>query len=215
MYCDVYAWKSTHQYKHTPQHRGTDLSRRDTNFGARVDVDTAVGLTRDRRTDSVDNTDAERTALQAVAESEDGVGGLTTLADEHTNVVTEDRRLPVEEVRREFDGHGDLSQLLEDRTRGNGGVITCSTCAEDDTATAADDVEVSAETTKGDTMLVDVYTTTHGVDDRLRLLVDLLLHEVIELALHDLRELDLKGLDSTVLGLRSAGVLVAAESVDV
>ena len=116
MYCDVYAWKRMHKYKHTSKHHGTDLSRRDTNFGARVDVDTAVRLTGDCRTDSVDDTNAERTTLQAVAESEDGIGSLTTLADEHANVISEDRRLPVEEVRREFDGHRDLSELLEDCT---------------------------------------------------------------------------------------------------
>ena len=120
MYCDVYAWKSMHEHKHTSKQHGTDLSRRDTNFGASVDVDTAVGLTRDRRTDSVDDTDAERTSLQAVAESKDRVGSLTTLADEHTDIVTEDRRLPVKEVRGKLNGDGDLCELLEDRTRSNG-----------------------------------------------------------------------------------------------
>ena len=191
------------------------LGRRNTNFWSSIDVHTTVGLTRDRRTNSVDDTDAKCTTLQTVAECEDGVGCLTTLADEHTDIVTEDGRLPVKEVRSELDGHRDLREFLEDRARCDGGVVTRATSTEHDAATATDDVQVCAETAKRDTVLVEVDATTHGVDDGFGLLVDLLLHEVVKLALHDLRKLNLKRLDSAVLRLRSATLLVAAETVDV
>ena len=63
MYCDVYAWKSMHEHKHTLKDHGTDLSRRDTNFGASVDVDTAVGHERDAGAYDVDNTNRQGTTL--------------------------------------------------------------------------------------------------------------------------------------------------------
>ena len=77
-----------------------------TPIGARVDVDTAVGLTRDRRTDSVDDTNAQRAALHAVAERQDRVRRLAALAQLHTLIVMEDGRLAVQEVGRKLDAYG-------------------------------------------------------------------------------------------------------------
>ena len=192
----------------------TDLRRRNTNLRTRVDVNTTVSFTRDCRADGVHNTDAKSTTLQAVTEGQDAVSRLTTLADEHTDIITEDRCLPVQEVRRKLDGDGNLCELLEDGARSNGRMVAGSAGAEDDPTTTPDNVEVGTKATKGDEMLVEVDTTTHGVDDRLGLLVNLLLHEVVELALHDLRELNLEGFDGTVLGFRNAAFLVAAETMD-
>lgn len=55
----------------------THLGGRDTDFRTSVDVDTAVSLSRDGTSDSVDDTDAESTALKAITHSEDCVGGFT------------------------------------------------------------------------------------------------------------------------------------------
>lgn len=60
---------------------------------------------------------------------------------------------------------------------------------------ATHDGEVATQTTEGDLVVLKVDTATHGVDNRLRLLVDLLLHKVIERALHDFGQFDLQGLD--------------------
>lgn len=194
--------------------RKTHLSGSDTNFRTSVDVDTAVGLTRDGRADSVDDTHAECTTLQAIPHRQDGIGGLTALADEHTDIITENGGLPVEEVRSKLNTRGDLRQLLEDRTSGNARVVARSARAEHDAAATADDREVRAQSTKCDPVQIKVDTTTHGVDDGFWLLVDLLLHEVVELALHDLREFELERLDRAVRRLRLA-ILVAAQAVDV
>ncbi len=59
--------------------RSISLRGRDTNFRTSIDVDTTMRLTRDRRTDRVHDTDAKGTALKAVAQGQDRVGGLTTL----------------------------------------------------------------------------------------------------------------------------------------
>lgn len=63
-------------------------------------------------------------------------------------------------------------------------------------AAAADCGNVGAQTAERDTLIGNVQTTTHGVDNRLGLLENLLLHKVVELALHDLLQLKLQGLDS-------------------
>lgn len=81
----------------------------------------------------------------------------------------------------------------------------------DDPAAAADRVEEGSKTTELDLALVKVDTTTHGVNDRLGLLVDLLLHEVVEGALHDFGELHLEGLD----GSHGAETVVPSQPVDV
>ena len=216
MYWEVYACRGT-KISITSKHNytATCLGRGDTNLRTGVDVDTAVGLTRDRGADRVDDTDTERATLQAVAQREDRVGRLAALADEHADVVAEDGRLAVEEVGRELDRDRDLRKLLEDRARRDRRVVARAARAEHDTTATADDVEVRAKASERDAVLVEVDTATHGVDDRLGLLVDLLLHEVVKLALHDLREFDLKCLDRAVLSLRSASLLVTAESVDV
>lgn len=96
--------------------RSVGLGRSDTDFGSGVDVDTAVRLARDGRTDDVDHTNVESTTLEAVAHRENGVGGLAGLRDEDADVVTEDRGLAVEEVRGQLDRDRDLGKLLEDGT---------------------------------------------------------------------------------------------------
>ena len=95
--------------------RSVGLGRGDTNLRAGVDVDTAVRLARDGRTDDVDDTDVERAALEAVAHREDRVGRLSRLRNKDANVVTEDRGLAVEEVGSQLDRDRNLRQLLKDR----------------------------------------------------------------------------------------------------
>ena len=70
----------------------------------------------------------------------------------------------------------------------------------DDTTAATDGVDVAAQATESDRLVGNVETTTHGVDDGLRLLENLLLHEVLELALHNLLKLKLKRLDCADVG---------------
>lgn len=194
------------------KHR-TDLRRSNTDLRSSVNVDTTVGLTRNGRADSVHDTNTKSAPLQAVAQRENRVGSLTTLTHKHTHVIPEDRRLPIEEVRRKFNGDRDLGEFFEDGAGGDGGVITRTASTKDNSPATTDDRQVRAETTQSDDVLVKVDTTTHGVDDRLGLLVDLLLHEVVELALHDLGKLDLEGFDGT--RRRDLGAVRAAQTVDV
>ena len=64
-----------------------------------------------------------------------------------------------------------------------------------------------------DRHVVEVDPSSHGVEDRLRLLEDLLQHERVERALHDLLNLHLEGRDLTEIGpllrlTRSIGTLL-------
>lgn len=85
----------------------------DTNLGTGVDVDTAVGLARDGGADGVGDTDTKGTALQTVAHGQDSVGRLTGLGDEDADIVTEDGRAAIQEVRGKLDLSWDLGQFLE------------------------------------------------------------------------------------------------------
>ena len=93
-------------------------------------------------------------------------------------------------------------------------MVTRPACDEHNTTAAADDREVRAQAAKGDFVRVEIDAPTHGVDDRLGLLVDFLLHKVVKLALHDLRELEFEGLDRTDGTLLTVG-LAFAQSMDV
>jgi hypothetical protein len=97
-------------------------------------------------------------------------------------------------------------------------VVARAARAEHNTATAAHDGQVLTEATKSDLVVIEVDAATHGVDDRLGLLVDFLLHEVVELALHDLGNLHLKRLDRARgrnRGSASLALLATAETVNV
>ena len=56
------------------------------------------------------------------------------------------------------------------------------------------------DSTEPDRHVVEVDPSSHGVEDRLRLLEDLLQHERVERALHDLLNLHLEGRDLTEIG---------------
>src|ERR1700676_787829 len=101
----------------------TDFSRCNTNFGPGIDVHTAVGLTRQARSDSVDNTNAEGTTLQTVPKRQDRVGGLSTLAHKHTDIIPENGCFPIQEVRCQLDADRYLRKFLKDRSCRQAGVI--------------------------------------------------------------------------------------------
>jgi hypothetical protein len=185
------------EHDHGNELRGVGLRRGDTDFGTGVNVDTTVGQKRDGGADDVDDTNSQGTALQAVAEGQERVSGLTRLGDEDAGIITEDRSLSIEEIGGQLNGDGDLSKLLKDTTDSHARVIAGTAGNEDDAAASADGGDVRTETAESDGLVADVKTTTHGVDNGLGLLEDLLLHEVVELALHDLLELKLEGLDGS------------------
>jgi hypothetical protein len=208
--CTVFT-EGEREHDHADELRGVSLGGGNTDFGTGVDVDTAVGEEGDGGTDIVDDTNSQSTALQAVAESHQRVSGLPRLRNEHAGVVTEDRRLAIQEVRGQLNGNGDLSELLKDTTDSHAGVVGSTASNEDDSAASPDCGEILAETTESDSLVDRVQTTTHSIDDGLWLLENLLLHEVVEAALHDLLELDLQSLDGADIG----GTVILVETVDV
>lgn len=199
------------EHNHADELRSVCLGGGDTDLRTGVNVDTAVGHERDAGTDNVDDTNGQGATLETVAESHERVGGLTGLRDEDAGVVTEDRGLTVEKVRGKLDGDGDLSQLLESTANSHARVVRGTTSDEDQTPATPNGADVLPKATKRNGLLLRVQTTTHGVDDGLWLLEDLLLHEVVEAALHNLLELDLDGLDSADV----AGAVGLGQTVDV
>lgn len=134
---------------------------------------TTVGLTGDCASDDVYDTDVEGTTLETVPHGEDGVGGLSGLGDKDTDVIPEDGRLAVEEVRCQFDRDRDFGEFLEDGaglchgkidtlqyppsidtctregtlTHSQAGVETRPASDEHDTTATPDDVQIGFQTT--------------------------------------------------------------------
>lgn len=90
-------------------------------------------------------------------------------------------------------------------------MVRGTTGDEDDATAPANRGDILAQTTKSNTLIRNVKTSTHGVDDGLGLLKNLLLHEVIELALHNFLKLKLQSLDGTDRG----GSISLASTVDI
>ena len=161
------------------------------------------------------------------------------MRNEHADIITEDRRLAIQEVTSQLGRYGNLSQLFKDGaslekkesdyysgqcksvalqegdpidqwTYSEGTVVAGSAGNEHNAAAAADSRQIGLESSQGNLVSVKVDATTHGVDDRVGLLVDLLLHEVIERSLHDLSQLNLQGLDRADGG----DAIVATKAVD-
>lgn len=203
--------KAEGEHDHGDELRRVGLGRGDTNLGTSVDVHTTMRQQGDGATHDIHNTDGQGAALQAVTQGHEGVGRLTRLGDKDARVVTEDRGLAIEEIGGQFHGDGDLGQLLKHTTDCHTAVVRSSAGNEDDAAAATDGADVGAQATEGDGLIVDVQAATHGVDDGLGLLKNLLLHEVVELALHDLLQLQLEGLNAAHI----AAAVALLETVDV
>jgi hypothetical protein len=76
-------------------------------------------------------------------------------------------------------------------------VVTGTTSDKQKSSAPPNDRQVRLQSSQGDNPVIEVDTSTHGVDDRLGLLINLLLHKVVELTLHDLSKFDLESLDSS------------------
>jgi len=90
-------------------------------------------------------------------------------------------------------------------------VVAGTTSDEQKPPTSPDHRQIGFQSSQSDSPAVKVDSTTHGVDNRLGLFVDLLLHEVVKLALHDLGKFDLESLN----GSDGRQSVVLSKSVDV
>ena len=92
---------------------GVRLGAGDGDLGSRVGVEHRVGLTRDGRTDGVD--DPERKGAGGFREPErgDGVGGLARLGDQDHELVGFDHRVAVTELGRDLGGRADARDPFE------------------------------------------------------------------------------------------------------
>lgn len=190
--------------------RGVGLGGRNTDFGAGVDVHTAVGEEGNAGTNNIDDTDSQGTAVEAVSESHQRVGCFTRLGHKDAGVISEYWRLAIQEVGGKLDGNRNFGKLLKNTPDSHAAVVGSTASNEDNATGPANGGDVAPQTTECYCLVADVKTTTHGVDNRLGLLENFLLHEVVELALHDLLELELKGLDGTDIAA-SIGLLEAMD----
>lgn len=134
--------KGEGKHDHGNELGGVGLGGGNTDFGTSVDVDTAVGEEGDGRTDNVDDTDGESTALQAVAESHQGISSLTRLRNEDASVVSEDGSLTIKEIRGQLDRDGNLGKLLKDTTDSHARVVAGTAGNEDDSAASSNGGDV-------------------------------------------------------------------------
>jgi hypothetical protein len=162
-------------------------------------------------TDRVDDTESQSASLQTVPHGQDGIGGLSRLRDKDGDIIPENRRPSVKEVRGELDSDGNISQFLKHGSNGDTRVVRGTTRDKQQSSAPSDDGKVCLETTKHDGPGVKVDSSSHRVDDGFGLLVDLLLHEVGVLSLHDFGEFDLEVLD----GSDGRETIVSSQSVNV
>lgn len=190
---------------------GVGLGRCNADFRPGIDVDSAVGVARDTRSHDVRNSNAQRSTLQAIFQGKQSIRGLTGLAHKHAHVIAEDRAASVQKVAGQFRGNGNLRQLLKDGACGYAAMVACSAGNEDEATTPANRGKIGAQAAQLHIAGFKVHTATHGVEDAVGLLKNLLLHKVREIALHDFRELQLERLN----GADRRDAVLALQLVDV
>ncbi len=170
---------------------GVGLGGGDTDLGSGVDMNTAVRLTRDRTAHRVRDAHNERTALLAVPQREDRVGGLARLRDEKAHVVAKDGRVSVQKVAGQLDHDGQFGELFEELTCSDRAVVASAARDKHEPPAAPYLGQVVLDAAQSHFELIVRDSASHGVHHGLGLLEDLLLHKVLVVALHDL--LDLHG----------------------
>jgi hypothetical protein len=153
--------------------------------GPRVDVDPRVGLAGDRAPHHVADPEHDGAFALRLAQRPEGVGGLARLADDEHDVLGIDDRAPVPELGGilhlgRYPGQL-LYQVLPDEGRVPGGAAG----GDDDAAGVLQVVDVGEEPVEAGGPLLVVEPSPHGVPEGVRLLEDLLEHEVVEPVLLD------------------------------
>ena len=106
--------------------------------------------------------------------------------------------MSIEEVSGQVQHDRKFGQLLQKSPAGDGRVVGGAAADEEKPPASFDLGDELLDASEGDDLLLEVDPASHGVDDRLWLLEDLLLHEGGVVALHDLLDLHLEGGDLTV-----------------
>lgn len=207
--------------------RSVSLGGGDTDLGSGVDVHTTVGLSgksglqsqRERRTNNKQFTPTVLTTpkLRAPRSRQYRMAKIVSAVspDCETKMATSSRNTGVRRSRKseasgqlqprpdemrqltQFNGYGNIRQLLEHWSHSDTRVVRGSTGDKEESSTPSNDRQVRLETTESDRVSVKVDSTSHSVDDRFGLLVNLFLHEMVVLTLHDLGELNLESLDGS------------------
>ena len=97
-------------------------------------------------------------------------------------------------------------------------MITRPTGTEHDPTATTHNRQIGSKATQRNLVGVKVNTATHSIDDRLGLLVYLLLHEMVEFTFHDSSDFKLERFDAASGGDLAGGlrfIILAAETVNV
>ena len=157
---------------------GEGLGARHPDLGAGVQVGPAVDLAGDRRADHVDETDRPRPPLLGLPDGGQGVGGLAALGDPDHQRALVDHRIPVPELGGVFHFDRDPRQLLDEVLTDEAGMPTGAARGDDDPLELLELLVAQVEAIHARGPLLFQEMAPHRVLDGLRLLEDLLEHEV-------------------------------------
>ena len=170
------------------------LGRRDADLGPRVQIDAAVVLARDRRSHDVDQPERAGTTALGLAHGGERVGGLARLRDEDAERARRDDRVAVAELRRVLDLGRDASEVLDHHLADQRRVPAGAAGGDDDVVDVHELLVAQVDAAELGGPVLEDEAAAHGVLHRLRLLEDLLEHEMVEPTALDRREVPLDAL---------------------
>ena len=179
----------------------------DGDFRAGPGVHCGVGLTGNAGADDVHNADGAHTALLAQAQGSQRVGGLTALADDHSECVLFEHGIAVTELAGNIDLDRDAGQALKHIARGHADMVGGAAADDVETMDIPDGLLVKSQLGQVDLAVLEARGDRIADSGGLR--VDLLHHEVLVAAL--LRGL---GVPLNGGGLAGDGLLVDVEELD-
>ena len=194
---------------------GEGLGGGDTNLGTYMDIGAGIGIAGNAAAYGIDDAKDKGALAASQLNGSKGIGRFATLRDGKNDIIRTDDGIAVAELGGIFYLHGYLAEGLEELLANEACVPAGATGHDDEAAGTQEAVAIEVDGREVDVIALvlglnlqalvhSLQAASHTVFEALRLVEDLLEHEVREAALveHIQIDIDLGDIDIDVLGLK-------------
>ena len=129
---------------------------------------------------NVTNTHHKRPLFLCSTKRSKGIGRFSRLGDDNDHVICTDNRVTVPELRSIINLNRDTGKLLNKIFSKQSGMPACSACTDYNALCLLQTIKMVGDPAKADTPFTKAHTPPHDIVHDLRLLKDLLEHEMFK-----------------------------------